>query len=100
MDILGPPLYSLIDTLIRLYEFVIIVGAILSWLLAFNVVNRHNQFVGMIARTAFALTEPALRPIRRVIPPIGGMDITPFVLLIGLEFFRQVLYRIFVALMR
>jgi YggT family protein len=99
MDILGPPLFSLIDTLIRLYEFVIIVGAILSWLLAFNVINRNNQLVGMIGRTAFALTEPALRPIRRVIPPIGGMDITPVILLIGLEFLRQVLARVFIALM-
>ncbi len=84
-------IYWLLSQLISLYILVIIAGAILSWLVAFNVVNPRNQLVVGIGRFTYAMTEPALRPIRRFIPPFGGVDITPIILLLGLSFLRRVL---------
>lgn len=74
-----------VNALIDLFWFVIIVSVVLSWLISFNVVNRHNQFVDMIWRTCYALTEPVLGPIRRMLPSMGGIDISPIILLIGLR---------------
>jgi len=84
------PLLNFLVMVITLYMWVIIISAILSWLIAFNVVNRSNQFVYMIADSLHRLTEPALRPIRRVMPDLGGLDISPVVLILGLIFLRDV----------
>ena len=73
------------NALIQLYIIVILVNVIMSWLISFNVVNRHNRFVDAIWRTTVALTEPALRPIRNMLPNLGGIDISPIILLIGLN---------------
>ena len=62
---------------------------IMSWLLTFNVINRHNQFVDAVWRTLMGLTEPVLRPIRNVMPNLGGIDISPLVLLLGVFFLRE-----------
>jgi YggT family protein len=70
---------------IQLYILVVFVTVIMSWLIGFNVINRHNRFVDSIWRTCLALTEPALRPIRNILPNMGGLDISPIVLLIGLN---------------
>ncbi|MEK7265170.1 MAG: YggT family protein [Pseudomonadota bacterium] len=70
---------------IQLYIFVVFITVIMSWLVGFNVINRHNQFVDMVWRTCLNLTEPALRPIRNMLPNFGGLDISPIVLLIGLN---------------
>lgn len=70
---------------IQLYILVVFVTVIMSWLIGFNVINRHNQFVDAIWRTCLNLTEPALRPIRNMLPNLGGLDISPIVLLIGLN---------------
>ncbi len=78
-------LQYIFNALINLYIIVIFVSVILSWLIHFNVINGRNQFVDAIARTCYALTEPALRPIRRVLPSLGGLDISPIILLIGLN---------------
>ena len=83
------PVFSLIDAVLSLYSFVVLVAVIMSWLINFNVINRHNQFVDMVWGFATALTEPALRHIRRVIPYIGGIDLSPIVLLFGVFFLRQ-----------
>lgn len=85
---------ALIQTIVMaldLYWWVIIASAIFSWLYAFNVVNSRNQFVGSIGNMLYRLTEPALRPIRRFIPDLGGIDISPIILLLILFFFRQFL---------
>ena len=84
------PLLNFISMVITLYMWVIIISAILSWLIAFNVINRHNQFVYMIADSLQRLTEPALRPIRRNMPDLGGLDISPVILILGLIFLRDV----------
>lgn len=75
----------LFNSLIQLYIIVIIVTVILSWLLAFNVVNRHNRFVDAVWRTCLALTEPVLRPIRNILPNLGGIDLSPIILLIAVN---------------
>jgi YggT family protein len=84
------PLLNFISMVITLYMWVIIISAILSWLIAFSVINRHNQFVYMIADSMQRLTEPALAPIRRAMPDFGGLDVSPVVLILGLIFLRDV----------
>jgi YggT family protein len=84
------PLLNFLVMVITLYMWVIIISAILSWLIAFNVINRHNQVVYMIADSLFKLTEPALRPIRAFMPDLGGLDISPVVLILMLIFLRDV----------
>lgn len=75
----------LFNAVIQLYSFVLIVTVILSWLIGFNVINRHNQLVDAIWRTCTALTEPLLRPIRNILPNMGGIDISPIILILGIN---------------
>ena len=72
----------LIDTVITLYIWCLIISAILSWLIAFNVVNTQNRIVYMIGDFLYRVTEPALAPIRRFLPNLGGIDISPIVLIL------------------
>ena len=89
----GNPFVWLIDTLITIYIWLLIAQAILSWLLAFGVVNRHNRAVAVIGDFLYRVTEPALRPIRAFLPNLGGIDISPIVLILLLMFFeRLILY--------
>jgi YggT family protein len=76
---------------LQLYVYVIIAAAILSWLVAFNVVNRYNDFVRSIWNLVTALTEPLLAPIRNVIPNLGGIDISPVILLLLIFFIQRVI---------
>ncbi|RAZ87217.1 YggT family protein [Mesorhizobium hawassense] len=85
---------ALIQTIVMaldIYWWIIIASAIFSWLYAFNVVNSRNQFVGTIGNMLYRLTEPALRPIRRFMPDLGGIDISPIILLLIIFFIRQFL---------
>ncbi len=84
------PLIGFIVLVIDLYIWVIIIGAILSWLIAFNVVNTNNRFVLMIADMLWRVTDPGLRPIRGFIPNLGGIDISPVILILLLLFIRDV----------
>jgi len=81
----------LIDTILSLYTWVIIAMVVMSWLLAFNIVNVNNQFVRQVQYVIFRLTEPVLGPIRRVLPDLGGIDLSPVVLLLGIFFARNLL---------
>jgi YggT family protein len=83
-------LLSFISSLITLYIYVIIAGAVMSWLIAFNVVNPYNQVVRSIWQALNALTEPLLRPIRRWMPDLGGIDISPVVLILLCAFVQTV----------
>ncbi len=78
---------------LNLYTWVIIASAIFSWLYAFNVVNPRNQVVSMIGQTLYALTEPLLRPIRRVLPAMGGLDLSPIALLLGVFLLQNIIIR-------
>jgi YggT family protein len=86
------PFLWLIDTIITLFIWLLIASAVLSWLIAFNVVNMRNQFVASIADFLYRVTEPALRPIRSVLPNMGGIDISPVILIIGLLFLQRIIY--------
>ena len=88
-------LISLIYTVIQLYIYILIASAILSWLIAFNVVNTRNQVVATIAEALWRLTEPALRPIRRFLPNLGGLDISPVILILLLIFVQNLLFEYF-----
>jgi YggT family protein len=94
------PVFSVINMALDLYWWVIIIMAVMSWLLAFDVINMRNDFVRSVWNTANALTEPALRPIRRFIPPLGGMDISPIILLLLLSFIQMELGQVAIALSR
>ena len=83
------PVFKIIDMIVDLYIFVIIAMVIMSWLIGFNVINRHNQIVDMIWRTVTALTEPLLGPIRRALPNMGGLDLSPLVLLFSIYFLQM-----------
>ncbi len=77
--------------ILNLYTWVIIANVIFSWLYAFNVVNSSNQFIAMIGQTLYNLTEPLLRPIRRVLPAMGGLDLSPIVLLLGIFLLERII---------
>ncbi|SDR28632.1 YggT family protein [Pseudovibrio sp. Tun.PSC04-5.I4] len=79
--------------ILDLYQWVIIGNVIFSWLYAFNIVNTSNQFIATIGQTLHNLTEPLLRPIRRFLPSMGGLDLSPIILLIGLFFLKSVIAR-------
>ena len=85
-------LLILIDKVIDIYTWIVIAGAIASWLVAFGVVNTRNQVIRWIIDFLYRITEPALRPIRRVLPNLGGVDISPVILLLGLFFLRSLLW--------
>jgi len=84
-------LISLILTVINLYIWILIASAVLSWLLAFNVLNAHNRFVYTVSEFLYRITEPALRPIRRIVPLLGGVDISPVVLILLLIFAQNLI---------
>lgn len=81
----------LIDTVLSLYTYVIIAMIVMSWLLTFGIVNINNQFVRQVQEVIFRLTEPVLGPIRRVLPDLGGIDLSPIVVLLGIFFVRNLL---------
>ena len=85
------PLIGFIVLVIDLYIWVVIASAILSWLVAFNVVNTNNRFVLSIADMLYRLTEPALRPIRNILPNFGNIDLSPLILLLLLQAARMLL---------
>ena len=84
-------LLSLIRLILQIYSWIIIAAAVMSWLVAFGVLNVRNQFIRMVVDTLYRLTEPMLRPIRRIMPNLGGVDISPVILLLGLFFLREAL---------
>jgi YggT family protein len=83
------PVADLINTVIQLYIYVLIATAVLSWLTAFGIVNRHNPVVNGIGRFCYALTEPVLRPIRKIVPLIGGVDLSALILILVLWFVQR-----------
>ena len=84
-------LLSFISYLLTLYVYVLIASAVMSWLVAFNVVNPRNQFVSMVGEFLYRITEPVLRPIRNVMPNLGGIDISPIIVIIIIWFIQLVI---------
>ncbi|MEE2957142.1 MAG: YggT family protein [Pseudomonadota bacterium] len=92
------PLFRITIIAVDLYIWIVIIGAILSWLVAFNIINLSSPLVRSILDFLYRITEPALRPIRRIIPNFGGIDISPVLLILGLVFLQMVLNNIHRAL--
>jgi len=84
-------LLDVILMLLNLYVWLLIAAAVLSWLVAFNVVNVRNQFVHVVGDFLYRITEPALRPIRNMLPNLGGLDISPIILILIIYFIQQVI---------
>jgi len=87
--------FFLLDSVITIYLWIIIVNAILSWLVAFNILNTQNRFVFSVLEATYKLTDPALNKIRRFIPTFGSIDISPVVLILLLMFLRNIIFEIF-----
>ena len=81
-----------IDLALDIYTWIIIASAVFSWLYAFNVINSSNRFVASTGDFLYRVTEPALRPIRNLLPNLGGIDISPIILLLIIFFIRQLLW--------
>ena len=84
-------LYTILDFLLQVLMWIIIVQAILSWLVVFNVINTHNDFVRNFLRALDVITEPLYRPIRKILPDFGGIDFSPLVVLLAIQALRIVL---------
>jgi YggT family protein len=85
----------LFDNVISLYIWVLIINAIISWLVAFNILNTSNRFVYSLLEISYKLTEPPLSFIRKYIPSIGSIDISPVILILGLMFLRNLVFELF-----
>ena len=84
-------LLAFISYLLRLYVYVLIAAAVFSWLVAFNVVNTRNQVVGAIGQVLYQITEPVLRPVRNLLPRLGGLDLSPVVVILIILFVQSVI---------
>ena len=88
-------IFILLDSLITIYLWVIIINALLSWLVAFNILNTQNRFVFSVLDATYKLTDPALNKIRRFVPTFGSIDISPILLILALMFLRNLVFEIF-----
>ena len=88
-------IFILLDSVITIYLWIIIINAILSWLVAFNVLNTQNKFVFSVLNVTYKLTDPALKKLRRFIPMFGSIDISPVILILLLMFLRNIIFEIF-----
>lgn len=85
---------DILRILLNVVWWIIIVQAIMSWLIAFNVINTHNDFVRQIWGTLDRMTEPLYRPIRKILPDFGGLDLSPLVVLVGLAIIERILLEV------
>ena len=86
------PILALIQYLLDLYWWIVVVAVIVSWLIAFNVINTYNNFVRSLLRALEALTEPVFRRVRKVVPPMGGLDFSPLIVLVLIWFIQYSLF--------
>jgi YggT family protein len=94
MDVIAVPLLKLLINIADLYTWVVIIAVILSWLVQFNVINSSNRFVYMFIDFIYRATEPVLNKIRGYLPNLGGLDLSPIVLILALVFIMNVLNRV------
>ncbi len=98
MDVILGPVIEVLNYAIEIYIYLIIAMAILSWLVSFQVINTPNPIVNRIGEFLYRITEPALRPIRRIVPSLGGIDISPVILILALILLQRILVRVYVSL--
>ena len=82
------PIPALLIEVLEIYKWIVVAAVIVSWLTAFNVINVHNNFVRTVLRILLALTEPVFRPVRKVLPPIAGLDLSPIVVFVIIWFLQ------------
>ena len=87
-------IFVLVDSIINIYIWLIIINAVLSWLVAFNILNTQNRFVFAVLNATHQLTDPVLNKIRRYIPNLGSIDISPVVLILLLIFIRNLFFEL------
>ena len=92
-------LFAFISLLLTLYIYVLVAAAVLSWLIAFNVVNPRNQFVAMLGEFLYRITEPVLRPVRSMLPNLGGIDISPVIVILIIVFIQNVILPILLRML-
>ena len=88
-------IFILLDSIITIYLWIIIINAVLSWLVAFNILNTQNRFVFSVLDATYKMTDPALNKIRRYIPSFGSIDISPIILILLLLFLRNLIFEFF-----
>ncbi len=88
-------IFILLDSIITIYLWIIIINAVLSWLVAFSVLNTQNRFVFALLDATYKMTDPVLNKIRRFIPTFGSIDISPVILILFLMFLRNIIFEIF-----
>ena len=88
-------IFILLDSIITIYLWIIIVNAVLSWLVAFNILNTQNRFVFSVLDATYKMTDPLLNRIRRFIPTFGSIDVSPVILILLLMFLRNIIFEIF-----
>jgi YggT family protein len=89
MDVILLPLFWLIDTALALYLWIVIAAVVLSWLVSFNIVNPNNNFVHIVGDFLYRMTEPVFMRIRRILPAMGGIDLSPIVVFLGIGAIRM-----------
>jgi len=99
MEMIGGPLVWLFLQIIEIYIWVVIIGIVLSWLVAFKVVNTSNRFVYTVGDLTHRLTEPALRPIRNMLPNLNGIDLSSMALIFGLIVLKKIVVNVYLGLM-
>ncbi|MBW8309249.1 MAG: YggT family protein [Candidatus Paracaedibacteraceae bacterium] len=100
MDIIILPLLYVINVVLNLYWWAVVIYLIMSWLEAFNIINRYNQAVYNVNAFLFRIVEPSLIPIRRFLPNLSGIDLSPLVLLVGISFFQMVINLLLLKLVK
>ena len=88
-------IFILLDSIITIYLWIIIINAVLSWLVAFNILNTQNRFVFSVLDATYKMTDPVLNKIRSFIPTFGSIDVSPIVLILLLMFLRNIIFEIF-----
>jgi len=89
----------LLDSVVTIYIWVLIINALLSWLIAFNVLNTSNRLVYSLLDISYKMTDPLLRPIRNFLPNLGSIDVSPVVLILLLMFVRNLIFEFFAPTM-
>lgn len=86
-------LILLVDIILNIYTWLLIAWVVMSWLISFDVINTRNRLVYVVSDFLYRITEPVLRPIRRFVPDIGGIDISPVILLLLIWLIRDMMFR-------
>lgn len=86
-------LVLLVNIVLEIYTWLLIAWVVVSWLVAFDVINTRNRVVYMVSDFLYRITEPVLRPIRRFVPGIGGIDVSPVILLLAIWLIRDLMFR-------